>query len=341
MRGNILDDVSLDLTTLEFAILASILKSKGRVKSREHLIEEVSERRFDAFDRSIDVHVSSFRKKLGEAVWEEIADVVPNQWNQAIKPLADEKNVTAVIFDPDFPDQLHFEIPENIIQRARITLPPKRAPGPAGPSPQGRRGAQPEGARPHESLPHEGRNPQVDGPSRFAPDSSRAQPQSHPFERVPLPRPVFLMRSDGGCGYWAGVHLVLPTGIGQPARHHLLLIRSERLDGSGMFFDFKPWLWGGLAALALSLLFWTPFILGITRYLGRFTTATDCIAPGKFEVSLPPRGNDELSRLGHAIQTMAVRLDHLTPAKNDSSEMPRMNSANLCPEFAPVSVSSK
>jgi two-component system response regulator CpxR len=62
----ILDDTPLDLTTLEFAILASLLKSKGRVKSRERLIEEVSDRRFDVFDRSIDVHVSSLRRKLGD-----------------------------------------------------------------------------------------------------------------------------------------------------------------------------------------------------------------------------------------------------------------------------------
>jgi DNA-binding response OmpR family regulator len=62
----ILDDSPLDLTTLEFAILASLLKSPGRVKSRESLIEEVSDRRFDVFDRSIDVHVSSLRRKLGD-----------------------------------------------------------------------------------------------------------------------------------------------------------------------------------------------------------------------------------------------------------------------------------
>ncbi len=62
----VLGDQPLDLTTLEFAILTSLLKSKGRVKTRERLIEEVSERRFDVFDRSIDVHVSSLRKKLGD-----------------------------------------------------------------------------------------------------------------------------------------------------------------------------------------------------------------------------------------------------------------------------------
>jgi DNA-binding response OmpR family regulator len=61
-----LEDTALELTTIEFAILASLMKSKGRVKSREKLIEEVSDRRFDVFDRSIDVHVSSLRKKLGD-----------------------------------------------------------------------------------------------------------------------------------------------------------------------------------------------------------------------------------------------------------------------------------
>ncbi len=56
----------LELTALEFAILAALLKSKGRVKTREALLEEVSDRRFDVFDRSIDVHVSQLRRKLGD-----------------------------------------------------------------------------------------------------------------------------------------------------------------------------------------------------------------------------------------------------------------------------------
>jgi DNA-binding response OmpR family regulator len=61
-----LDGRPLELTALEFALLHSLLKAKGRVKTREALIEEVSERRFDVFDRSIDVHISSLRKKLGD-----------------------------------------------------------------------------------------------------------------------------------------------------------------------------------------------------------------------------------------------------------------------------------
>ncbi|MFC7338205.1 response regulator transcription factor [Haloferula chungangensis] len=62
----LLENEVLDLTALEFAMLASLMKAKGRVKSREALLEDVSERRFDVFDRSIDVHVSQLRRKLGD-----------------------------------------------------------------------------------------------------------------------------------------------------------------------------------------------------------------------------------------------------------------------------------
>ena len=62
----LLNEKPLDLTALEFAMLACLMRSKGRVKSREQLIEEVSERKFDVFDRSIDVHISALRKKIGD-----------------------------------------------------------------------------------------------------------------------------------------------------------------------------------------------------------------------------------------------------------------------------------
>ena len=62
----VLDDEPLELTPLEFAILATLLRAKGRVKTREQLIEDVSERKFDIFDRSIDVHISALRKKLND-----------------------------------------------------------------------------------------------------------------------------------------------------------------------------------------------------------------------------------------------------------------------------------
>lgn len=57
---------SLTLTALEFDLLLSLAKARGRVKSREELIEAIAQRNYDVFDRSIDVHIWSLRKKLGD-----------------------------------------------------------------------------------------------------------------------------------------------------------------------------------------------------------------------------------------------------------------------------------
>jgi len=59
-------DEALDLTALEFDLLERLARSRGRVKSREELVEAVAERNYDVFDRSIDVHIWSLRKKLGD-----------------------------------------------------------------------------------------------------------------------------------------------------------------------------------------------------------------------------------------------------------------------------------
>ena len=65
-RTGTLNDQQLSLTTVEYDILLSLARSAGRVKSREQLLLEVADRDFEVFDRSIDVHISSLRKKLGD-----------------------------------------------------------------------------------------------------------------------------------------------------------------------------------------------------------------------------------------------------------------------------------
>lgn len=55
----------VDLTAAEFNLLRTFLRSAGRVIGREELFREVLDREFSVFDRSIDNHVSSLRKKLG------------------------------------------------------------------------------------------------------------------------------------------------------------------------------------------------------------------------------------------------------------------------------------
>ncbi len=65
-RSAVLEATPLVLTPVEFDLLASLAKARGRVKSRESLLDECRDRNYDVFDRSIDVHVSSLRKKLGD-----------------------------------------------------------------------------------------------------------------------------------------------------------------------------------------------------------------------------------------------------------------------------------
>jgi len=65
-RVALLDDQPLVLTPVEFDLLASLAKAKGRVRTREHLLEQIRSRDYEVFDRSIDVHISALRKKLGD-----------------------------------------------------------------------------------------------------------------------------------------------------------------------------------------------------------------------------------------------------------------------------------
>lgn len=65
-RVALLKDEPLTLTPVEFDLLACLAQAKGRVKTREQLLDSISDRNYDAFDRSIDVHISALRKKLGD-----------------------------------------------------------------------------------------------------------------------------------------------------------------------------------------------------------------------------------------------------------------------------------
>jgi two-component system response regulator CpxR len=54
------------LTALEFDLLFCLTRSAGRVLDRDKLLDEIAGRSYDVFDRSIDVHISSLRRKLGD-----------------------------------------------------------------------------------------------------------------------------------------------------------------------------------------------------------------------------------------------------------------------------------
>jgi DNA-binding response OmpR family regulator len=54
----------IELTDIEFALLEALMRSPGEVVPREELSDRVLGRKFDPFDRSLDMHVSRLRRKL-------------------------------------------------------------------------------------------------------------------------------------------------------------------------------------------------------------------------------------------------------------------------------------
>jgi two-component system response regulator CpxR len=66
LREAYVGDRSLQLTTIEFALLEVLVRNPGRALSREYLTGIALGRKLGAFDRTIDVHISNLRRKLDE-----------------------------------------------------------------------------------------------------------------------------------------------------------------------------------------------------------------------------------------------------------------------------------
>jgi two-component system phosphate regulon response regulator PhoB len=61
------DGHALDLTATEFRILAALMGARGRVLTREQLIDAAVGHGAAVTNRAMDVHIASLRKKLGKA----------------------------------------------------------------------------------------------------------------------------------------------------------------------------------------------------------------------------------------------------------------------------------
>jgi two-component system response regulator CpxR len=64
-RTVLLDGTDVILTSVEFALLRELLKDAGKVVKKEDLSERVLDRKLSPYDRSLDMHISNLRKKLG------------------------------------------------------------------------------------------------------------------------------------------------------------------------------------------------------------------------------------------------------------------------------------
>lgn len=118
----------------------------------------------------------------------------------------------------------------------------------------------------------------------------------------------FLIRTRNPVAYWAGIRLSIPGKFpGGP----ILLMRAHSLGTAALLLDLKPWILGALVTLVFSILFWLPFVRGITRTLRQITQAAGLIAEGNFSARVDEHRTDELGLLGQAVNRMAARLDLL------------------------------
>ena len=62
----LLDNVYIELTTMEFKILSIFVKNPGRVMTRDRIMEKTHNIDWEAFDRTVDVLVSRLRQKLND-----------------------------------------------------------------------------------------------------------------------------------------------------------------------------------------------------------------------------------------------------------------------------------
>ena len=65
-RSAHLDGEALTLTTAEFDLLGLLVRNRGRILSRDRIMDETRGVDWEAFDRSVDVLVSRVRQKLGD-----------------------------------------------------------------------------------------------------------------------------------------------------------------------------------------------------------------------------------------------------------------------------------
>jgi len=175
--------------------------------------------------------------------------------------------------------------------------------------------------RPPQDRPPEGRHDSSAPPPREGnppPDDRRPRPDQppphdRPREQGPPPAiqggyPKSILRTTQPDLYWVFLRMPVVDRTTRPPMPTTLVLATSSLRGGGLLFDFTPWIIGGAAVFAFSVLMWVPLVRGITRALRQMTGAAEAIAQGRFETQVPADRADELGRLGTALNDMSGRL---------------------------------
>lgn len=120
--------------------------------------------------------------------------------------------------------------------------------------------------------------------------------------------PVFMVVTESPTRYWIGGRFPLGQPGLQAFGPGMLVVETDTIFNSHLFFDYRMVIGSTLAVLLASLLCWTPFVRRLTRSVRTMDAATLELADGNFEIRVNTERNDELGHLGKQINRMADRL---------------------------------
>ncbi len=140
------------------------------------------------------------------------------------------------------------------------------------------------------------------------PAGTRPPPTEPPALAQVRGRGRFLLTEHG---YWIGMRVPFTPDEYDPRVPATLFVHPASSWGLLRLLDVQPWLLAAIGVLVFSILFWLPFVRGITRSLGQLTAATGKIAEGDFHTRVSATRRDELGQLGDSVNQMAGRLDTL------------------------------
>lgn len=153
--------------------------------------------------------------------------------------------------------------------------------------------------------PFKGPPPGMDGEGKDGPGRGRGfpRPAEAPRERA------FFTVSRNPLAYWVGVRIPTSGPDGERGVPGVLLLRSNSIFNTQLFFDWRGPLLLALALAAAAIACWLPFVRGVTRSIRRMDLATEQIAQGRFDRPVMEQRRDELGHLGAQINRMADRLE--------------------------------
>ncbi|MFN8552569.1 MAG: HAMP domain-containing sensor histidine kinase [Candidatus Obscuribacterales bacterium] len=119
----------------------------------------------------------------------------------------------------------------------------------------------------------------------------------------------FIVHTENPDTFFIGTKIMLFDTERMHPEPSYVLASTSNIWQSTLLFDFKFLLLVGGLILLLSLLFWWPFVHQIARSIGELTAVTEKIADGKFDARIVRARQDEIGRLGDAVNTMAAKLN--------------------------------